>query len=48
MLVDVFRMLPTFGESINSLTQLQKHEALKGIEVHNLLKTTIVLAHDLL
>ena len=29
---------PTFGESINSVTQLQMHEALQSIEVHNLLK----------
>ena len=29
---------PTFGESINSVTQLQMHEALQSIDVHNLLK----------
>ena len=30
--------IPTFGESINYVTQLQMHEALQSIEVHNLLK----------
>ena len=38
--------IPTFGESINSVTLIQMHEALQSIETHILLKIMIV-AHDL-